>query len=137
MEGNVYDLPSYFASSPIKPKYLICRNTLHRFRDVREALHQMYSTIEEGGSIYLRDLKRNADWKTIVRRIGEERWKSDRLVRDYVGAMAQMLTTDELGNILQDTDVDTFTFCPSEYSGSQESFEYGRDVEYTCVVKKD
>ena len=130
---SVYELSSLLGDI----KYIVCRNALHRFRDVRKALHEMYSTINPGGKIYLRDLRRDADWRTIVQRIGEPRWKSEKLVEDYIRAMAQTLTTEELGTTLISLGIDNFKFTKGKYSYESKLKEFGNEVEYVCVIKKD
>lgn len=132
--GSVYNLPDMLEGAV---DYVICRNSLHRFMRQSEALRKMYASLKQGGMMYLRDLRRDADWNVVVSRIGEPRWKSDRFVMDYIGAMAQMSTTEELGVTLTNLGIDNFTFFCNSYSGNQENFEHGKDVEYTCIVKRD
>lgn len=132
-EESVYNLHGYVSEVP----YIVCRNSLHRFRDTGRALREMYSVLKKNGVIYIRDLRRDADWNTVIQRIGEHRWKSERLVRDYIGAMAQMLTTEELKTALASLRIDNFNFYNAGYTGNQEFFEHGREVEYVCVIKKD
>ena len=120
--------------------YVICRNALHRFKNPQEALRQMYSILKKGGRIYLRDLRRNANWNVVVKRIGDERWKNQGLVKDYVVAMASMLTLEELEKILEDLKIKKFIISDGKYilNDSQNDFrEYEEETEYVCVITKD
>lgn len=120
--------------------YVVCRNSLHRFQDPKRAIQEMFSLLAPGGKIYIRDLKRDADWKTIVDRIGERRWEKPELVVDYIGAMAGMLTVVELENILAELKIKNYLIRDGYYemgnvtnSGIK---EYAEEVEYVCVITK-
>jgi 2-polyprenyl-3-methyl-5-hydroxy-6-metoxy-1,4-benzoquinol methylase len=119
--------------------YVACRNVLHRLKDPKKAIQQMYASLKHGGKMYLRDLRRDANWKTVVERIGEQRWQHSELVRDYIGAMAQMLTINELRGLLDGLNL-SYTLSDGRYAGvgsdSQGLKEYQEDVEYACVVTK-
>lgn len=141
VQGSVYDLSKMLGETPCVD-YLVCRNALHRFQNPQEALRQMLSVVRPGGKIYIRDLRRDADWKIIVNRIGEERWKHPELVRDYIGAMASTFTPAELDNMLASLDVEKYRILDGSYSGKNSSSlssgmnEYEKEVEYVCVIKK-
>mgnify|MGYP001617207793 CR=1 FL=1 len=75
--GSVYDLPEIVRDIS-QINYVVCRNALHRFQNPKLAIQKMYQVASPGGKIYIRDLKRDADWKTVLERIGEERWKRNR-----------------------------------------------------------
>ncbi|PIN73101.1 hypothetical protein COV20_06375 [Candidatus Woesearchaeota archaeon CG10_big_fil_rev_8_21_14_0_10_45_16] len=132
---DVAELPEYIKDV----EYIVCRNALHRFKNPQQALKNMYKSLETKGKIYIRDLRRDADWKTIVKRIGEERWKHPALVRDYIGAMAGMFTIDELASTLNDLGFD-FSISAGEYLGTKETGEgmkeFASEVEYVCVIRK-
>ena len=101
----------------------------------------MFNVLEPSGTIYIRDIKRNADWKTILNRIGEKRWNSETLVKDYVGAMAGMLTTNELEQTLQSLNIKNYEITNGKYLGnniqnSNNIKEFQNEVEYVCVIKK-
>ncbi|MBS3085945.1 class I SAM-dependent methyltransferase [Candidatus Pacearchaeota archaeon] len=138
-EGSVYDLQSIMPD--IKDvNYIVCRNALHRFKDPTLAIKTMYSTLNNGGRLYIRDLKRDADWKTLLSRIGDERWNSESLVKDYIGAMAQMLTVEELRGILDNLNV-SYIIDNGDYKDpiklkNDGMKEFASDVEYTCVITK-
>lgn len=139
--GSVYDL-SVMAKGEEIVDFIICRNALHRFRNPKKALEEMYTVLKRGGKIYIRDLKRDANWKTVVERIGDERWKIPALVRDYVGAMASTLTTNELEDILQSFGVKNFKISHGGYMNSsaierdKNIREYEKETEYVCVIEK-
>ena len=120
--------------------YVVCRNSLHRFQNPKKAIQEMFSLLAPGGKIYIRDLKRDADWKTIVDRIGENRWKQPELVVDYIGAMAGMLTTEELGGILTELEIKNFLIRDGYYEVGNATNsgikEYAEEVEYVCVITK-
>jgi len=123
-QGSVYELEMKDAN------YILCRNALHRFSDVSLALKVMYNSLGRGGKMYIRDLRRDAPWDVVVKRIGEARWKSEALVRDYIGAMAGMLTREELALELDALGINDYTI------RSAQGREFAQEVEYTCVVKK-
>ena len=140
--GSVYN-----SSSIIKNhkdiNYIVCRNALHRFQDTKKAIEEMYSVLAPGGKIYIRDLKRDADWKTIVERIGERRWEVPELVEDYIGAMAAMLTKEELQHVLELSGIKNYEITDGYYSLNEEKSElgsqmreYASEVEYVCVIEK-
>ncbi len=141
VHGSVYDLDKIICEKETMD-YIICRNALHRFRNPQLAVQKMYDALSENGQIYLRDLRRDADWHTIVERIGEARWKHPALVRDYIGAMAQMLTTKELEELLKGVGIQNFEIINSGYASKekitppQPMNEYASQVEYVCVIKK-
>lgn len=121
--------------------YIICRNTLHRFQYPEKAIMQMYNLLQPGGKIYIRDLKRDADWNTIVNRIGEKRWQTKYLVKDYLAAMASMLTINELQNTLINLGIKDFKIINGAYKtnntqSTENLVEYEKDVEYVCIIKK-
>nr|MBA4404901.1 hypothetical protein [Nanoarchaeum sp.] len=140
-----FDVRSVYDLSTIVKKgvdFVICRNALHRFRNPQNAIDQMYSTLGTGGKIYIRDLKRDANWRTVLERIGEKRWSSPSLVIDYIGAMASMLTTPELEKIFLDLQIPNFTISDGSYLSTTEETnsnniqEFASEVEYTCVIEK-
>ena len=102
----------------------------------------MYDALRQDGMMYLRDLRRDAEWTTIISRIGEERWKRPALVKDYIGAMAQMLTLKEIKGLLADLGITSFEITDGSYKSNQKMFsspainEYAPQVEYACVIKK-
>ena len=139
--GSVYALRKFFCRKPFAD-YVICRNALHRFERPSLALRQMYSSLKEGGSIYLRDLRRDADWNVIVERIGNQRWERPELVKDYVGAMAGMMTVDELKKVLERIRITDYSIPDNgEYlvkdSGvSKDLDERTKEVDYVCIIGK-
>ncbi len=92
-QASVYDIEGTYDG-------VVCRNALHRFRDSPAALERMISVLRPHCKLYIRDIRRDADWKTIIARIGEQRWNNPELVQDYIGAMAAMLTIEELEDVL-------------------------------------
>lgn len=122
--------------------YIVCRNTIHRFKNPQLAIQKMYDALSENGQIYLRDLRRDAAWPIVVKRIGEERWKYPALVRDYIGAMAQMLTTKELEELLMSIGIHNFEITEGSYVSKEKTTrpqlmnEYASKVEYVCVIQK-
>ncbi|MDP1694270.1 MAG: class I SAM-dependent methyltransferase [Candidatus Woesearchaeota archaeon] len=140
VQGSVYNLTRP-GKNEKSMDYVVCRNALHRFRDPKEALRQMHSILRDGGKIYIRDLKRDADWKTVLDRIGESRWKTPALVRDYLGAMAAMLTVEELATTLRELDINRFTITDGSYKSDATTStldfkEYEQAIEYVCVIEK-
>lgn len=141
IHGSVYDLDKIITEKETVG-YIVCRNALYRFQYPARALQQMYQTLASNGKIYIRDLQRDADWPIVVKRIGEERWKHPALVRDYIGAMAQMLTVDELRKLLIDSGITSFEITDGSYVSNQKNTpaqtknEYASQVEYVCVIKK-
>jgi len=141
-QGSVYNSSS-IVENHRDINYIVCRNALHRFKDAKKAIEEMYSVLAPGGKIYIRDLKRDADWKTIVERIGERRWEVPELVEDYIGAMAAMLTKEELQDVLELSGIENYEITDGYYSLQNESSmqrdqmkEYASEVEYVCVIKK-
>ena len=140
VQGSVYNLTRP-GQNEKSMDYVVCRNALHRFRDPKEALRQMHSILRDGGKLYIRDLKRDADWKTVVDRIGESRWKTPALIRDYLGAMAAMLTVEELATTLRELDINRFTITDGNYKSgdniaTSDLKEYEQATEYVCVIEK-
>lgn len=141
-QGSVYNLSAIVRDNN-DTNYIVCRNALHRFKDAKKAIEEMYSALAPGGKIYIRDLKRDSDWKTIVKRIGKRRWEQPDLVKDYIGAMAGMLTKKELQEILELSDIKNYEITDGYYDLQNESSmqrdqmkEYASEVEYVCVIKK-
>ena len=140
--GNVYNL-SAIPWNHQDLNYIVCRNALHRFQNPDQAIEQMYSVLSPGGKIYIRDLKRDADWKTIVDRIGEQRWQRPELVEDYIGAMAAMLTKEELQDVLELLGIRNYEITDGYYNlngkkseSASQMREYASEVEYICVIEK-
>ena len=139
VQGSVYDLDKSAIESV---DYVVCRNALHRFKHPELAIKRMYDALRQDGMMYLRDLRRDAEWTTIISRIGEERWKRPALVKDYIGAMAQMLTLKEIKGLLADLGITSFEITDGSYKSNQKMFsspainEYAPQVEYACVIKK-
>ncbi len=124
-----------------KVPYIVCRNVLHRIQHDEAAIEQMHSLLMPGGKLYIRDLKRDADWSIILERIGDERWKTSALVEDYLTAMASMRTMEELSTMLDEKEytyslregfyqLDTHINFPKTFQ------EYAKEVEYVCVIEK-
>ncbi|MBU0906808.1 MAG: class I SAM-dependent methyltransferase [Nanoarchaeota archaeon] len=136
---NLYSLSELTGGEP-HFDYVVCRNVLHRLKDPQEAIRQMRNSLNPNGKIYIRDLRRDADWPTIVRRIGEQRWQHPELVRDYIGAMAQMLTLPELEQMLGSLHIIKYKLTNGEYAKpemqSSALKEYQKDVEYVCVINE-
>ncbi|MBU2638723.1 MAG: methyltransferase domain-containing protein [Nanoarchaeota archaeon] len=121
--------------------YIVCRNALHRFQYPERALKQMHQALSPTGKIYIRDLRRNANWKTVMERIGEKRWQTQTLVEDYIGAMASMLTTDELEKALHSLGITSFEISDGRYisdgiKSPDNIKEYEQDTEYVCIIQK-
>lgn len=140
VHGSVYDLTQHTPNEK-SIDYVVCRNALHRFRNPQEALRQMYAILKPGGKLYIRDLRRDADWKTVLDRIGEARWRTPVLVRDYLGAMAGMLTVEELATTLRELNINKFTLTDGSYkpdtSQDQASLrEYAQATEYVGIIEK-
>lgn len=140
LEGDVSHL-SYLNNNKRVADYVVCRNALHRFRNPKIALKQMLSILKPKGQMYIRDLKRDADWKTVIKRIGDQRWSNPELVKDYLGAMAQMLTTSELSKILIELGTKKFTVFDGRYRNGNEDYkdnlkEFEEQTEYVCIIKK-
>lgn len=139
-QGSAYNLSDVLEDNTAR--YIVCRNALHRFQSPESALKEMYSSLAPGGMLYIRDLKRDADWTTIIQRIGEERWQRPELVVDYIGAMAGMLKTSELKSMLRRCGIEDFEIAgghfPQCYGKEKQSQleEYSKDVEYVCLVRK-
>lgn len=139
--GDVYALSKISQNKEIAD-FIVCRNALHRFREPEKAIKEMYSVLKNNGKIYIRDLRRDANWETIIKRIGEERWKNPILVKDYIGAMASMLTTNELEKILKDLKIKNFDISDGNYrngniKGTNNNLkEYENEVEYVCIIRK-
>ncbi|MFA6460879.1 MAG: methyltransferase domain-containing protein [Candidatus Woesearchaeota archaeon] len=137
VQGDVYNL-----SKIVQPvDYIVCRNVLHRCRDVKKAIKEMYKVLLPGGKIYLRDLRRDAEWKVIVERIGK-RWKNPGLVEDYLKAMAGMLTTDEVVEILGSLRIRDYTITNGGYltdnkvEDPNNLKEFASEVEWVSVIEK-
>ena len=85
---------------------------------------------------------RDANWQTILERIGEKRWNTQTLVQDYIGAMASMLTIPELEKMLLSLGINRFSISDGSYpsmngkDNSRNLKEFAQDVEYTCVIEK-
>jgi 2-polyprenyl-3-methyl-5-hydroxy-6-metoxy-1,4-benzoquinol methylase len=140
-EGSAYDLSDFLGKERCAD-YIVCRNVLHRLKEPEKALEQMLKVLRVGGKIYLRDLKRDADWQTIIERIGEQRWANPVLVKDYIGAMASMLTTEELENMLISNGIKDYKITDGSYRNGNEPLpkgnirEFEKDTEYVCIIKK-
>ncbi|MCK4650275.1 class I SAM-dependent methyltransferase [Candidatus Pacearchaeota archaeon] len=140
-KGSVYYLPE-LVSDKKNINYILCRNALHRFRNPKEAIQKMYSVLSSGGKIYIRDIRRDANWETVISRIGKQRWTTPCLVEDYIGAMASMLNTGELEKILKEIGIKNYKIRDGCYNTSENSIdnsnlkEYESEVEYVCVIKK-
>ncbi len=138
VRGSVYELDNIGLHGI---NYVVCRNALHRFQYPEKALRQMYQALSPNGKIYIRDLKRDANWQIILERIGEKRWNTQTLVQDYIGAMASMLTTSELEKMLQSLGITKFEITDGRYINGEINSpdnikEYEKDTEYVCVIKK-
>lgn len=137
-EDDAHDFVDSYIDGGID--YIICRNVLHRFTNVAEVLQNMLANLNENGKIYLRDVRRDADWKTILKRIGI-RWKSPELVRDYLGAMANAFTPQEL-KVLLDTMISPpikWTITDGSYFSQRQNYnieEYAKETEFVCVIEK-
>lgn len=121
--------------------YVICRNALHRFKKPKDAIKSMCSILEPSGKLYLRDLRRDANWDVVLERIGEKRWDSDTLVNDYIGAMASMFTTSELEETLFSLGIKKFSISDGSYvcgeiQNNTNIKEFSQEVEYVCVIEK-
>ncbi len=142
-QGSVYDLPQLLQNRG-DINYIVCRNALHRFKDPTLAIQKMYESLSNNGKLYIRDLKRDAPWPIVRERIGTARWESSTLVQDYLAAMAGMLTTSELENMLKSVGVKEYTISDGSYQMKEKSMaikvesfpEYQREVEYVCVIQK-
>ena len=138
IEGSVYDLPVLV--EPVD--YIVCRNVLHRLRKPEKAIEQMLKVLKVEGKMYLRDLKRDADWRTIVERIGKERWANPTLVKDYIAAMASTLTIGEIKEILRDKGIQNYIISNGSYKNGNEPLskdnlrEFEKETEYVCVIEK-
>ncbi len=136
LEGSVYHL-----SRLIEPvNYIVCRNALHRFKNPKRAIREMYKTLLPRGKIYLRDLRRDADWGTIVERING-RWNNPELVEDYLKAMAGMLKIDEVKDILEDLNIKRYNIEEGNLLVNEESSggsikEFSSEVEWVGVIEK-
>ena len=139
--GSVYDLPEIVRDIS-QINYVVCRNALHRFKEPKLAIQKMYEVAAPGGKIYIRDLRRDADWKIILERIGEERWKHPILVKDYIGAMAGMLTMGEVHSLLGELGISDYQVTEGSYQIREKTAqlhgmkEYAGEVEYVCVIHK-
>jgi len=136
IEGNVYELSKL--TEPVN--YIVCRNVLHRFKDPRKAIQEMYKTLSPTGKIYLRDLRRDADWRTIVERING-RWDNSELVEDYFKAMAGMFTIDEVKGFLDKSQynyqIGLGDYLMQDKSPEESSLnEFAGEVEWVCVIDK-
>lgn len=140
IESSVYDIRSALAGAK-DVNYIVCRNALHRFKDPAKAIKEMYGALSPGGKIYIRDVKRDADWNVVLSRIGEERWKSSSLVIDYVAAMAAALTESEVAGILDGMGIKDYFIDSGRHIASTEDVvkniaEFEKEVEYVCVITK-
>lgn len=139
--GSVYDLIGVVRDVS-QINYVVCRNALHRFQNPKLAIQKMFEVAAPGGKIYIRDLRRDADWKTVFERIGEERWKRPVLVKDYIGAMAAMLTVEEVHSLLGELGISDYQVSNGSYRIREKTAqlhgmkEYAGEVEYTCVIHK-
>ena len=138
LNGNVYDLQNIGLQNI---DFIVCRNALHRFQYPEKALKQMYQVLSPGGKLYIRDLRRDANWQIVLERIGEKRWQTKTLVEDYIGAMASMLTTKELEKTLRSLGITSFDITDGRYINGEiknpsNIKEYERDSEYVCVIRK-
>jgi len=135
LRESAYNLVEIFGEDSVD--YVFCRNTLHRFREPKKAIKQMNKVARKG--VYIRDLKRDSKWKVILKRIGEERWRHPILVKDYIGAMAQMFTQQELGDLLKELGINNYEFSRGDYS-SRNSYrgmpEYELEVDFVCLIRK-
>lgn len=136
--GSVYDLSDMGFQNL---NYIVCRNALHRFQYPERALNQMYNALSQNGKLYIRDLRRDANWQIILERIGEKRWQTQTLVEDYIGAMASMLTTSELEKMLQSLGITSFEITDGRYINGKiknpdNIKEYEKETEYVCVIRK-
>lgn len=140
IESGVYGMRSALAGTK-DINYIVCRNALHRFKDPAKAIKEMYGALSPGGKIYIRDVKRDADWNVVLDRIGDERWKSSSLVRDYIAAMAAALTESEVASILDDLGIKDYSVDSGWHIASSEDVvkniaEFEKEVEYVCVIRK-
>lgn len=138
VQGNVYDLNNTGFQNI---NYIVCRNALHRFQYPERALKQMHQALSPNGKLYIRDLRRDANWQTVLERIGEKRWQTQTLVEDYIGAMASMLTTQELESTLNSLGMTHFQITDGRYIGGEIKSpdnikEYEKDTEYVCIIQK-
>ena len=139
IHGTVYNLDK----CPLpNADYVICRNALHRFIEPEKALKQMIDKLNDDGVLYIRDLKRNADWETILKRIDDKRWETPSLVLDYIGAMASMLTTEELVQLLVRLGITNYEISDGDYrnglisSNPDNLIEFEKETEYVAVIRK-
>lgn len=140
-KGSIYELQSIIAN---EVDGIICRNTLHRLSNPELTISQMYKILKPKKKIYIRDLRRDSDWQTIVKRIGEPRWQHPELVKDYIGAMAAMLTTNELKFILDKAGIKKYKIDNGYYlldkpvcKLAHQLKEFADEVEYVCVIEKE
>lgn len=140
-KGSIYDLHDIISE---EVDHILCRNTLHRLSNPELAILEMYKKLKTGNKLYIRDLKRDADWRTIVRRIGEQRWQHPELAKDYIGAMAAMLTTDELEQMFNNLNIKKYNITSGSYilnapvcKLAQQVKEFADEVEYVCVIEKE
>ena len=133
--GTVYNLIPLVPEQDIN--YIVCRNTLHRFKDPQTALRSMYDTLAPGGKIYLRDLKRDALWNIILKRIGP-RWETSILVEDYIRAMAGMFTVAEVMELLKTLPLSKSVITNGSYQSGSNTFlpEFEQEVEYVGIIEK-
>jgi len=77
-----------------------------------------------------------------LERIGEERWKHPILVKDYIGAMAGMLTMGEVHSLLGELGISDYQVTEGSYQIREKTAqlhgmkEYAGEVEYVCVIHK-
>lgn len=140
IEGSAYNLTEV-CGDVTDLNYVVCRNALHRFQHPEKAISQMYESLRNGGKLYLRDIKRDADWHTVVNRIGDKRWQTESLVEDYLAAMASMLTVNELIDIVKSKGIKNYqiyggTYLSTSKKMSDNLVEFEKDAEYVCVIKK-
>ncbi len=142
-EGSAYDLSALIGEER-SADYIVCRNVLHRLKEPEKALEQMMKVLRVGGKIYLRDLRRDANWQTIVERIGDQRWANPILVKDYLKAMASMLTKEELEKMIITNGIGEgeYTISEGDYRNGNELLpkdnikEFEKEAEYVCIIRK-
>jgi len=151
--GSVYELGRVW-QLPREIDIIVCRNVLHRLENPELALQNMYTYLSDNGKLYIRDVRRDAPWTMLVKRIGKERqgrWLFPELVKDYVGAMANAFTKTEfsalVANTLMNKNGINYTITdgehlrwptPSHPSTHQLNWtaEYAQETEFVCVIEK-
>lgn len=163
-EENIHQLPFYIdhcASFGIREDYthvdyIICRNVLHRLDDPALAVQKMYDSLSVGGKIYLRDLRRDTHWGDLKLRIvggyrvgdgnvadeDQEKMWFPELLKDKIGAMANMFTRQELTELLESGGIKRYTLSdgkhlkPWPFQANDHTPEYAKEVEFVCVIEK-